>query len=680
MFRVPAFGVTARLVAALIFLLFTRAGAEEASVTSPSGKTVLYFDLRDGVPFYRVEFEGDEVIGLSRLGLRFAEGPHLLTGLRVDGIARSSTDTSWTQNWGETKVVVDRHEELAVSLSGRSAEPAGMSVVFRVFDDGIGFRYELPDQKNIGGFVITDEVTEFSLRADDMAWWIPAYRDNRYEYLYTRSRIDEIGAVHTPFTLRTGSGVHMSIHEAALTDWASMTLRSAGEGRLECDLVPWYGGDRVRGRTPAVSPWRTVTISGDAAGLISSNMILNLNEPPDPEMDFSWVEPGKYVGIWWGMHIGKYTWGSGERHGATTARTKEYIDFAARHGFEGVLVEGWNLGWDGNWFADGSGFRFTIPHEDFDIEEVCDYAARRGVYLIGHHETGADIDNYERQLDAAFDYYERLGVRAVKTGYVGSRTSEREWHHGQYMVEHYRKVVETAARHRIMVIVHEPVKATGIRRTWPNMISREGARGQEYNAWSGEGGNPPEHTTILPFTRMLAGPFDFTPGILDLHFEEAGRPRNRVNTTLAKQLALYVVIYSPMQMAADLPSNYEGHPAFEFIENVAVDWERTEVLHAEPGDYVTIARRERGGEEWFLGSITDESGRVLEADLSFLDPGMEYTAVIYADGEDAHWSSAPYSIDIFERTVDSGSTVEIRLAPGGGQAIRFFPSAGASPD
>ncbi|MDD3643777.1 MAG: glycoside hydrolase family 97 catalytic domain-containing protein, partial [Candidatus Krumholzibacteria bacterium] len=348
-------------------------------------------------------------------------------------------------------------------------------------------------------------------------------------------------------------------------------------------------------------------------------------------------------------------------------------DFAAEHGFSGVLVEGWNLGWDGNWFSDGSGFRFTIPHEDFDIEEICAHAAARGVFLIGHHETGADIDNYERQLDAAFEYYERLGVRVVKTGYVGHRANEFEWHHGQYMVRHYRKVVEKAAAHHIMVIVHEPIKDTGIRRTWPNMLSREGARGQEYNAWSGDGGNPPDHTTILPFTRMLAGPFDFTPGIFDLFFEGAGRPNNRVNTTLAKQLALYVVIYSPMQMAADLPENYEGNPVFRFIEEVPVDWETTKVLHAVIGDCITVARRDRNSQDWYIGSITDENGRVLAAPLDFLDPDRSYRAVIYADAPDADWARNPLAWEIRTAQVRSGDTLEIRLAPGGGQAIRLTP-------
>jgi len=413
-------------------------------------------------------------------------------------------------------------------------------------------------------------------------------------------------------------------------------------------------------------------IAAEAKGLLTSTMILNLNEPCRIE-DTSWIKPGKYIGIWWGMHIGKYTWSSGPRHGATTENTKRYIDFAAENGFDGVLVEGWNLGWDGNWFADGSHFQFTIPHPDFDIEEICRYCAEKGVYLIGHHETGADIDNYERQLDSAFEYYERLGVRAVKTGYVGHRTNEYEWHHGQYMVEHYRKVVEEAARHRLMIIAHEPIKPTGIRRTWPNMISREGARGQEYNAWSGDGGNPPDHTTILPFTRMLGGPFDFTPGIFDLFFEEAGRPKNRVNTTLAKQLALYVVIYAPMQMAADLPENYEGKAAFQFIRDVPTDWEESLALHGAIGDYVTFARKERGGDDWYIGSITDEEGRTLHASLDFLDEGREYEAVIYADGQGSDWRTAPLEIDISRIRVDSSTTLDLRLAPGGGQAIRIRP-------
>ncbi len=663
------------LSALSVVLISTAVTAQSYIVNSPSGEISAVIELRDGYPIYSLLFRGTAIIGESRMGLVMGDGTDLSSGLTVLKDAKASVDRAWTQPWGEMREVKERYNELRLELASNTSSETVLVITFRVFDDGVGFRYELPDS---GDFIVTDDRSEFVLMSDYRSWWIPAFENNRYEYLYTESSASDLRSVHTPLTMETPDGVFLSIHEAALTDWASMALLNMGNGILECDLVPWSDGTKVRGETPVVSPWRTISVSGDAAGLLTSTIILNLNEPSKIE-DTSWIRPGRYVGIWWGMHIGKYSWGSGNKHGATTANTKMYIDFAARHGFDGVLVEGWNLGWDDNWFANGSFFQFTIPHPDFDMEEISRYGAEKGIYLIGHHETGADIDNYERQLDAAFEYYERLGVKAVKTGYVGHRTNEFEWHHGQYMVNHYRKVVEKAAEHHIMIIVHEPIKATGIRRTWPNMIAREGARGQEYNAWSGDGGNLPDHTTILPFTRMLGGPFDFTPGIFDLYFNEAGRPNNRINTTLAKQLALYVVIYSPMQMAADLPKNYEGHPAFEFIKEVPSDWEETLALHAAIGDYVTIARKERGGEDWFIGSITDEDGRTLEASLSFLDEGREYEAYIYADAPGADWKSRPYMIDIRKEKVDYSSILKLELAPGGGQAVRITPAT-SSPE
>ncbi len=659
------------MFSAISVVLFS-SGVNADVVSSPSGEIRANVYLKDGHPMYSIAVKQKGVVSESCLGLVMADGADLSAGLEIIEVMRDSVESKWIQPWGQRREVLNRYNELRLVLGRTGSNHPELILVFRVFDDGVGFRYELPQNSGPDEFIVIDEKTEFALAGDNRTWWIPALENNRYEYLYTESDVSGLRSVHTPLTMVTREGICLSIDEAALTDWASMTLKNVAGRILECELVPWADGDKVRGRRPAMSPWRTVTISGDATGLLTSTMILNLNEPSRIE-DTSWIKPGRYVGIWWGMHIGKYTWGSGPNHGATTANTKKYIDFAAEHGFDGVLVEGWNLGWDDNWFADGSHFQFTIPHTDFDMDEISSYCAEKGVYLIGHHETGADIDNYERQLDTAFEYYEKHGVKAVKTGYVGHRANEFEWHHGQYMVEHYRKVVEKAAEHHIMVIVHEPIKATGIRRTWPNMISREGARGQEYNAWAGDGGNPPDHTTILPFTRMLGGPFDFTPGIFDLFFNEAGRPKNRVNTTLAKQLALYVVIYSPMQMAADLPENYEGQPALEFIKAVPSNWETTLAIHAKIGDFVTIARKERGGEDWFIGSITDEVGRTLEAKLSFLDTGREYEAYIYADARDADWKDRPYMIDIRKERVDSSSILKLELAPGGGQAVRLSP-------
>jgi alpha-glucosidase len=639
-------------------------------VKSPDGRVEVIVQLRRGQPTYQVSFAGVPVIAPSRLGFRFKGLPPLGRDLRLVKQQRSTFDQTWTQPWGEVQKIRNHYNELRVALEERKTPKRRLSVVFRVYDDGVGFRYELPAQPGLKAFQIADEETEFALTGPHPAWWIPAYQKERYEYLYRRSPVDKLtSAVHTPLTIETKDGLYLSIHEAALTDYASMTLRSRGN-TLRCDLVPWSDGVKVKATTPHVTPWRTIQIARRPGDLITSYLVLNLNEP-NKLKDVSWIKPGKYVGIWWGMHIGIYTWGSGPKHGATTKNTLRYIDFAAKHGFGRVLVEGWNVGWDGDWMKNADRFRFTEPHPDFDIRKLCRYAQSKRVKLIGHHETSAGIDNYERQMEAAFRFYNKLGIDAVKTGYVGSRTNKTEWHHGQYMVRHYRKVVKSAARHRIMLVVHEPVKDTGIRRTYPNMMSREGARGQEYNAWSSDGGNPPEHTTILPFTRLLAGPFDFTPGIFDLLLKRGKQPtKNRVNTTLAKQLALYVVIYSPVQMAADLPESYEGQPAFTFIKQVPTDWRETRVLRAKIGDHVTIVRQDRNSEDWYLGSVTDENARVLDLPLSFLSPG-KYLAEIYADAPGADWKRNPLALVIRRKTVDRNTTLKLRLAAGGGQAIRF---------
>lgn len=659
-------------------------------VSSPDGKIKVTFMLDDGVPCYAVSRSGQDIIKPSKLGFSFKDTEPLNQNLTIVESKLDSFDETWTQPWGEVEEIRNHYNELRVDLEETTEAHRKMTLVFRAYDDGLGFRYELPEQDNLSDFQIMDEETEFALAGDHQAWWIPAYRDNRYEFLYTVSPVSffsirGFSGAHTPLTMETADGLFLSIHEANLTDYASMTLIGSDDNTLLCDLVPWSDGVKVKASTPHQTPWRTIQIAENAGDLITSYLILNLNEPNKLE-DVSWIKPGKYIGIWWGMHIGKYTWDASAIHGATTDNAERYIDFAAQYGFPGVLVEGWNLGWDGDWTKHGKRFDFITPYDDFAIEELSAYAAAKGVALVGHHETGAAVVNYEQQLEDAFAFYRDLGINTVKTGYVGwgqgiKRRDDKgnlvglEWHHGQYMVRHYRKVVETAARYHIMLDVHEPIKDTGIRRTYPNMMTREGARGQEYNAWDGEGGNPPEHTTILPFTRMLAGPFDFTPGIFDLFFDEY-RPHNRVNTTLAKQLALYVVIYSPLHMAADLPENYEGHPAFQFILDVPVDWQDTKVLHAKIGEYVTIARQDRNSEDWYIGSITDENERVLETPLTFLDPGTKYVAEIYADGADADWESDPLSIDIYETLVDSDTVLTLRLAPGGGQAIRIRPATG----
>ncbi len=651
---------------------------DRVRVASPDGRNEVTIGIAEGRLYYTLQRDGRAVILPSQLGFEFREAPPLRDGLRIVATADTTVDQTWTQPWGEVSRVRDRHNELRVAIVEGAPPGRRFDVVVRAFDDGIGFRYALPAQPALDAFEITEELTEFHLADNARAWWIPANRWNRYEFLYSASPVSMLDTVHTPLTLEAADGLHVVIHEANLVDYAAMNLLGSGDNRLRAWLAPYADGVRVRGRTPFVTPWRTIQLADRAADLAPSVLGLNLN-PPSVLEDTDWIEPMKYVGIWWGMHIGTMTWSSGPRHGATTAHTREYIDFAAANGLGGVLVEGWNRGWDGNWMENGDQFSFTEPYPDYDLHAVAAYARERGVALIGHNETSMGIENYERQLEEAFSFYESLGVNAVKTGYVGDLTPEGHAHHGQYMVRHWRKVIETAARHRLMVNAHEPIKDTGERRTYPNMLTREGARGQEYNAWSGDGGNPPEHETILFFTRLLAGPMDFTPGIFDILIERAdGTPRRpeqpRVRTTLAKQLALYVVIYSPLQMAADLPESYAGQPAFQFIRDVPVDWDTTRVLDGEIGDFVVVARRERDGDDWYIGAVTDEEARTLEIPLSFLPAGRRYVAEVYADGPDAHWLHNPLPITIAQHDVDAASSLTLSLVPGGGQAIRIRPA------
>jgi alpha-glucosidase len=486
---------------------------------------------------------------------------------------------------------------------------------------------------------------------------------------------------HTPMTVRLPSGLHLSFHEAALVDYTAYVLDHRRPGILRTSLTPWSDGIRVRTQTPFKTPWRTVQIAPNAAKLLDSTLILNLNEP-NTLGDVSWVEPGKYVGIWWAMHLKQKTWEAGPKHGATTVETKRYIDFAARNGFKGVLVEGWNLGWEGDWFTNGGrNFSFTQAYPDFDLKAITDYARNKGVRLVGHHETSANVGHYEPQMAAAFALYESMGVTQVKTGYVADAGDVRrldengielhEWHDGQFQVGHHLRVVQEAAKHHISIIAHEPVKDTGLRRTYPNWISREGARGQEYNAW-GDPTNPPEHVAILPYTRMLAGPFDYTPGIVDL---DGYSSKHRVQHTLAKELSLYVVLYAPVQMAADLPENYEKHSdAFQFIKDVPTDWDESIGLAGEVGDYVAIARKQRGKPDWYIGALTDENPRSVKLKLDFLDPGRRYVAQLYRDGPQADRKTHPYDLVVEKRTVTATDTLELRLGASGGAAIRIQPA------
>lgn len=687
--RFGLIGLAAAVVAALFFTAGLAAPQSPARIASPDGEIVVTLTDEEGRASYAVSFHGEEVIAPSRLGLMFKDRFGFDRDLKIADVSTSSYDETWEQPWGERRFVRDHHNEMLVEFEASAGPARRMFVRVRVFDDGVGFRYEVPRQKTLKKVEITDELTQFFAPEHSTAWSIPARGWNRYEYLYRTGDVNDVFTAHTPMTLRTPSGVHMSIHEAALVDYSGMSLKQIRPAHFKADLAPWSDGVLVKTQTPFVTPWRTIEISKDAVGLLNSDLILNLNEP-NKLGDVSWVEPGKYVGVWWAMHIRDRTWGRDGVHGATTEETKRYIDFAAKYGFKGVLVEGWNVGWDGDWFNHGDLFSFTKAYPDFDLKAVADYAREKGVRLIGHHETSGDVSNYENQMADAFDLYASLGVRMVKTGYVADGggiehfdkkgVRRYEWHDGQFMVDHHLRVVKEAAKRKISIDAHEPVKDTGLRRTYPNWVAREGARGQEYNAW-GIPPNPPEHTAILPFTRMLSGPMDFTPGIFDLEPNKRppirddmprSDPTSRVETTLAKQLALYVVLYSPIQMAADLPENYEKRRgAFQFIVDVPTDWEKSVALNGEVGDYVTFARKERGGEDWFLGSLTDENARTLDIPLSFLDPAKEYAVEIYRDGKKANWKDNPYDMIIEKRTMTSADTLTLPLAPGGGAAARF---------
>ena len=680
------------LVAVLALSAAMLAQAESTSpieLRSPDGEILVTLEELGGVLSYQVRYRGDTVIRRSRLGLLFKKSPGFFEQMAMSQeVQRASRDSVWEQPWGEDRLVRDHHNEVLVQAS-HQASGALLHIRFRAFNDGIGFRYEVGQQPSLDKVEITREVTEFVLPREAQAWWIPGDRHNRYEYLYRQTNVEEMDRAHTPVTLRLPSGVHLSIHEAALVNYSGMTLSQTYEGAFRAALRPWADGVLVKTKTPFVSPWRTIQISPDAPGLINSRLILNLNEP-NALGDVSWIKPTKYVGIWWAMHINERTWGNDGIHGATTEETMRYMDFAARHGFGGVLVEGWNVGWDGDWQANGALFSFTQSYPDFDIEAVTSYGNRIGAPLIGHHETSGNVSNYERQLKDAFALYKRLGVQAVKTGYVAGtgwlrREDEQgithfEYHDGQFAVEHHLRVVQEAAKHHITVNPHEPVKDTGLRRTYPNWVTREGARGQEYNAW-GTPPNPPEHMAILPYTRLLSGPMDFTPGIFDLRPNERppvreDMPRystaSRIETTLAKQLSLYVVIHSPLQMVADLPENYDDRPdAFQFIKDVPVDWEKSIALMGEVGEYVVIARKDRSSEDWYVGALTNELPRELVLDLSFLDDQGSYQASLYLDSEDAHWRDNPYGLRIETREVTAADHLAFRLASGGGAAIRI---------
>lgn len=641
-----------------------------AELSSPDGQNTISFDA--ATMTYAVLRDGDTLIRPSALGIETREAQ--FDGFEVARVRRASADETWTQPWGENKTMRDRHNEMAVEMCSADGR-VRLTLRFRAFDDGVGFRYEwqVPDADSL---TVTAEKTEFRFAADGDSWTIPASFET-YELLYRKLPLAELTDANTPATFRVG-GVYGSIHEAALYDYPEMTLRKTGELAFASELAPLPDGTKARVPGSFVTPWRTIQLGDKAVDLINSSLILNLNEPSKIE-DTSWIRPMKYVGVWWGMHLGIESWSMDDRHGATTENAKRYIDFAAANNIQGVLFEGWNEGWE-SW-GGRQAFDFTKPYADFDVAEIVRYARERGIEVINHHETGGNIPNYERQLEHALAWSADQGMRNLKTGYAGG-FPDGYLHHSQYGVRHYQKVVEAAAAHRITVNAHEPIKDCGIRRTWPNMMAREGARGKEWDAWST--GNPPSHEVMLPFTRLLGGPMDFTPGTFDILYERTRRsPRRklwncgpevemRVNTTLAKQIAEWVIIYSPLQMASDLIENYEGHPAFRFFRDFDADCDWSRALAGEPGEFVAVVRR--AGGNFFLGAATNEEARTLTLPLDFLEQGTTYRATIYADGPDADWKSNPTSYVITERDVTAADTLEVAMAPGGGQAVTFMPS------
>ena len=693
----------------LIFIMISCTNTSNKILTSPNNKIELSFEIIDGEAFYSITKDEKSVIKKSKLGILLENKLNIGKNLEIIKVSTSSNNSSWIPDFGEFDEIIDNYKNLDVSLSNGVIN---FNVVFRVYNDGVAFKYHVPNQSGITNYNIIDEYSEFNLNSDDTAWWIPGFSYRRYEFLYAESAIDKISkkffseniedisydtlgidAAHTPLTIKKINGLHISIHEAKLINYSSMTLAPKGDGKLEVELYPWSDGiTKVKLEKEIISPWRYIQIADNSSELLMSNLILNLNDDPDDNKDFSWVKPGKYMGVWWEM-IGtnESTWWESKYHGAKTEKVKNYLDFASKHNFDGLLVEGWNKGWYPEWCCRGDGipFSFTETFDDFDIDFLSTYGLERNISLIGHHETGGQIQSYENQMEDAFKMYNKYGIKNIKTGYVNDVSKNikiydengeisKEWHHGQYMVNHFQKVIDVAAKYKLMIKTHEPIKDTGLRRTFPNFISREGAKGQEFNGFSSNGVN---HATDLPFTRLLSGPMDYTPGVFQLNNFRYTEPGSGIidkdaiiPSTIAKELALYVVYYSPMQMAADLPRHYKKHPeAFEFIKAVPVDWSEKVVLNSEISQYVTVARKDKNSENWFVGGITDEKDRTFELDLSFLDVGHNYKFKIFKDKTNTHWKENPmeYEIDQFDLKIKNDSSTEIYIAPGGGFAMQI---------
>lgn len=692
---------------ALSFLLFAFYSNAQ-TVQSPSKKISLEFKLGEkGQPTYSVTYKNKPVIVASGLGIKLKEGGDLMDGFSIDSVGQRTINETWKPVLGEQSSIKNNYSQLTIALS-QKASGRRLNIIFKAYDEGVAFRYDFPKQDKLNYFIISDEKSEFSLAGDHKTFWLPGDFDSQ-EYPYSESKLSEINTdnidknngiglksiagkyvIQSPLMMKSAEGLYINIFEAAVVNYPIMHLDLVPNAfKLTSRLVPNAIGDKAYLQTPCVSPWRTIMVSDDARDVVSSKMILNLNDPSKIE-DTSWIKPMKFVGVWWEMHVGKSTWdfagsqnaqnaADGQlkpsgKHGATTENTKRYIDFAAKNGFDGVLVEGWDVGWEdwfGNWKENV--FDFTTPYPDFDLKVVNDYAKSKGVKMIMHHETSGSVGNYERHLDRAMDLMKKYGYPAVKSGYVGRIIPRGEFHDGQVMVNHFNYVAQRMAENQLMVDSHESSRPTGYSRTYPNYIAAEAARGNEFNAWSV--GNPPMHETILPFTRLLGGPMDYTPGIFEIKMSFYDpKKTEQVHTTLVKQLALYVTMYSPLQMAADLPENYERYPdAFQFIKDVAVDWQESKYLEAEPGDYLTVARKDKHSENWFLGAITDENSRDTEIKFDFLSPNKKYTAVIYQDGTDADWKKNPKSYVIKTIQVTSKSKIKLHLANGGGAAISFKP-------
>ena len=637
-----------------------------SDIVSPNGRIVCHIELKNGQVLYSVFASGKQLVKPSHVGMNLRGEEPLYNGLVLVRKVEKFFDETWETKWGEERYIRNHYSEMALYLSESGGKKRLFTLRFRVFDNGVAFRYEIPPQPEFQKLIVQDELSEFNIDSNSYVWHIPAYQPDRYEYNYNRDALYELtGSSHTPLTIEHPSGYFMSIHEAALYNYGSMTLKLDKNGALVSDITPLSDGARAYVDLPFNTPWRVIMIADNAVELTLNRMILNLNEPP--KGDFDWVKPLKFMGIWWAMYVGEYTWAEGERHGATTEHAKEYIDACKRLGIEGLLVEGWNKGWDGDWLQNGPTNDFTHTANDFDLPEIAKYATDSGIKLVGHHETVGYVDNYERQLEDAYKYYAENGILYVKPGYAGAWMTvqgRREFHHSQLGVRHYQKALELAAKYHICLDVHEPIKGTGLERTWPNLLTREGARGQEY-----EGGALfPSHATILPFTRLLSGGMDYTSGILDV-----SNNVKRMATTITRQIAYYVTIFSGMQMAADRPKIYETvHPdIFKFIRDVPVSWEKTLPILGQIGQFYVVARKDRSSDDWYVGGVTNEEARRVRIALEFLDEGA-YEAEIYRDGDDAHYRENQLSYVIEKRTVTRTDNIDVLMACGGGFAVRLI--------